>query len=159
MYGRGVGEKSEERKKIWEFWEELVSSFAWVAAEGELTRRLQGGKVLNDHTTRLETSMIALRPVSEWGTKPSMKCSLSRAPVLPTASHSRHSSSASSSSSSSEVTRRTTSQAQRRKPEPVATSTPRLRTRQVVADLSRELERVRREADRLLFERDEEVCR
>lgn len=35
--------------------------------------------------------------------------------------------------------------------------TPRMRTRQLVADLSRELERVRREADRLLADRDEEV--
>ena len=35
---------------------------------------------------------------------------------------------------------------------------PPMRTRQLVADLSRELERVRREADRLLAERDDEIA-
>ncbi|KAM0752760.1 hypothetical protein T439DRAFT_323374 [Meredithblackwellia eburnea MCA 4105] len=36
---------------------------------------------------------------------------------------------------------------------------PKLRTKQVVADLARELERVRREADHLLFARDEHIAR
>ena len=36
-------------------------------------------------------------------------------------------------------------------------SAPRLRTRQLVADLAQELDRIKGEADRLLFERDEEV--
>lgn len=85
--------------------------------------------------------------------------------TAPPISRSRRSSSASSSSSSSDVTRLTTSQPPRKRSQPghapvasTSASAPRLRTRQIVADLARELERVRREADRLLFERDEEVC-
>ncbi|ORY77989.1 hypothetical protein BCR35DRAFT_110486 [Leucosporidium creatinivorum] len=90
-------------------------------------------------------------------------------PITPPISRSRRSSSASSSSSSSDVTHLTTSQSPRKRHgssnpphAPVAStsaSAPRLRTRQIVADLARELERVRREADRLLFERDEEITR
>lgn len=37
------------------------------------------------------------------------------------------------------------------------TPRPRIKSRQLIGDLARELERVRREADHLLFERDEEV--
>lgn len=110
------------------------------------------GKLLNDRNARAETSFEVS---GVWK------------PIVPSsgASHSRHSSSASSStSSSSEETHLTTSDPRHSAPmasgsRGALTPRPRIKSRQLIGDLARELERVRREADHLLFERDEEIVR